>query len=205
MTIFTAHSSIRTPLLSFLNMADLLTFSSINKIYHDEAQPSICLLKKEKAYDIFHALYRPEHEAFVLKHFYFESAITFVPAVFHLIPELFAIFQERNVRKLQLSLLRNDYGGKEESIDAYYTGDKHVLLATIVNELRKNTTLINCNLGLFTCYANRSQLEKVLMVHPMLEVISLHSGGYCNPCINLPPILYKIPKGLVWAYSYPYE
>lgn len=199
MSFFTAHSTIRQPMLPFLCTADLLSLASVNRSLHAEMKLPISLQKKGNAAKIFHALYRPDTNAFILNHYYFHSANTYARHVFYLLPELFALIQENHVAKLQLAMLCN-YGGNEESINVYYKGDIPALCQQMVEELRNNTSLTSCNLGLFQYEIEQHIVEELITTHPTLQIISFHSGQRCT---QMPIALYKTSTSCVWASSMP--
>ena len=199
MTLFDQHSTLRQPLYSFLPLTDLLSVSSVNRSLYDETHDSLRACKKEKATAVFDALYRPAQKSFALKHYYFESAITYVRSVFDFIPELFELMQSHDCKQLQLSM-KNDYTGGAEGIEKHYGGDVPSLLRTILDGLRANTTLTSCTIGLFRAHVNRRELEEMLSVHPTLTRISLSSGERVFAG-DLPVFLCKTRDGCVWSHE----
>jgi len=173
--LFTTHFTIRKPLLSFLSSTDLLSFASINRqIYHDTIQ-DIVLRKKKVALEVFHTLYNPSHHGIMMKSYYYEYAIRYTRCAFYLIPELFALIQEKQCTTLKLSMVC-DYSGCPKHIYDYYRGNISTLYQQILEGLRANTSLIKCNLGLFCSIINKQELKEIIDAHPTLQFISLHSG-----------------------------
>jgi hypothetical protein len=189
MSLFTLHPTLRLPIFSFLTPRELVNVATLNRQICEETQQAMVQRKKQKVQAIFAALYHSENKAFGLKHHYFESSITYVRGVFHFIPELFALFQEHGVQRLNLSMLCT-YAGRAWVISDYYRGNTAPLLEQILEGLRHNTTLTDCNLGLFRHALNYGAMEEILLAHPALRSITLHSGEHLPPN-QLPVTVYK--------------
>lgn len=185
-SLFDMHSTLRTPIYSFMPLTDILSMSLVNRSLRCESP--VDLFKKHKAVTIFDALYHPAFETFALKHYYFESAATYVKQVFYLIPELFELIQGRNCKHIMFCILHTC---RVEKIAMHYPGDCSALLSLILDKIRDNTTLLSCNLGLFAHLLRREELEQILVAHPTLECISLYNG-------EDGPALHKTSVGVEW-------
>jgi len=197
--LFTAHSTIRKPILPFLSLIDLITFASLNRRIYHETTHDIILRKKQAALEVFYALYNPVHHGIIMKNYYYEHVIGHTRRAFHLIPELFAIMEEKQCTTLKLSMIC-EYSGTPKHIYDYYNGNISALYQQILDGLRTTTSLIKCNIGLFRSVMNRHDLEEIILAHPSLQFISLHSGERVH--VTYPPlVLSRTETGCNWGHS----
>lgn len=128
-----------------------------------------------------------------------------VQNLFNFLPELFTFVEQHNIIFLDFSYLSN-YGGYSEDISQFILQDKiYDTLQLLLQLIKKNTTLQNCNIGLFQNYlTDLTKIEDIIKNHHNLKWINIRATNSTTYFNKLPTTIWKKNNGeMVWSHFKP--
>jgi hypothetical protein len=182
----------------FLDTRSIVELSSTNKTIHTKLEKRV---KSHKLFKLFNKFHNSETNRFSLyQGLYCQHEASEISNVFDNLKHLFDFISDNKITFLDLGMTTS-YGGYNDFIYSYYTGD---CIKELLNCLRSNTTLNYVNLGLFKGMLDRDELLEIMENHPTLSILSLNANG-ATTYFNQPPnSLYKKGNGsAVWSHFKP--
>lgn len=192
---FHANSSQEVPqsILPFLGDYELSQLSQVNRTIHRRIKRDLLVRKYEVFQYLIYFFYycnNPEcMKRFTIRFRYEFDYFKNVKLVFLFLPELFEFLEDHRVPDLDLGFLES-YGGYPacpfQRINSHADELKQIKLQ-LLDLLSKNTSLVNCNLGLFEGLIRREEIINAVENHPMLDRIQMRSSG-ASVYFNRPPV-----------------
>jgi hypothetical protein len=192
---FTSLYQFPIGIAAFLGSKDILELSTLNR--------SLCYQLQDIRYqqkwkvakelvDYFDYLHDGKKTLQICKQ-YKKHHESNVRRLFYCLPEVFYYIQVERVVYLDLGYI-SDYGGYPEDPYRMITQDYDELkciTSNLLDLLSKNTTLIQCNLGLFEHLISREKVINAVEHHPCLDSVSMLSNGASNKWSNNPYMLWR--------------
>ena len=182
----------------FLDTRSIVELSSTNKTIHTKLEKRV---KSHKLFKMFSKFHNSETKRFSLyQGLYCQHKASEISNIFDNLRYLFGFISDNKITFLDLGMTTS-YGGYNDFIYSYYTGD---CIQELLDCLRLNTTLDYINLGLFQGMLDRNELVEIMEKHPTLSILSLKSN-HATTYFNQPPTsLYKKGNGsAVWSHFRP--
>jgi hypothetical protein len=193
-------------MFDFLGNSDLLHLSVVNQIVNQQATDWLHkrrqkFLQRLFEYFVFSNLY--EGRNITIRKRYDHHYYSNVQHLFRYLPELFQYIQDNNITYLDLGCI-NSYGGHPESpyrmISPNYEELKEIG-SQLLDLLSTNTTIHNCNLGLFEHILSHDQVSSALKENSTIEYISMRSNGSRTNFLEEPHTLWRNADGTCyWSH-----
>jgi hypothetical protein len=193
-------------MFDFLGNSDLLHLSVVNQIVNQQATDWLhkrrqAFLQRLFGYFVFANLY--EGKNITIRTRYDKHYHSNVQHLFRYLPELFQYIQDNNIKYLDLGCI-NSYGGHPES-PYRMISPNHIELKEMGSQLlcllSTNTTIHNCNLGLFESILSHAEVSDALEGNSTIEYISMRSNGSRTNFLEEPHTLWRSADGTCyWAH-----
>lgn len=197
---FHADATIEFPLsiVHFLSLSDLGQFSRVNRTMYDRVKEKLKIRKNEMVDQLIYYFYYANpyditHKTFSIRRRYTDNYYQNVRLLFHVLPELFAFIEAKQITRLDLGCT-TDYGGYPESPYKMIHSDfieVSRIGKQVLDLLSHNTTLIHCNLGLFHGTFMRKSIIEAVENHPTLDTLNMVSSGARTNFHGTPHILWR--------------
>jgi hypothetical protein len=190
-----ATNELPVSIIEFLPSAALAQFGLINQAMHRCVKEELKKRKKAVVDPLIYYFYFDHYgkSSVTIRRRYDEHYYPYVRQLFRCLPELFRFLEINKIVRLDLGCV-TDYGGYPESPYRMISSEHdelRAIAAEVLDLLSKNTTLIDCNLGLFQNIMGRKSIIEAVEKHPTLDYLSMLSNGARTEFREPPHTLYR--------------
>ena len=191
----TSTNELPVSIIEFLPSAALAQFGRINQAMHRRVDAELKKRKKKAVDPLIYYFYFSDYgkSSVTIRRRYDEHYYPYVRRLFRCLPELFRFLEINKIVRLDLGCV-TDYGGYPESPYRMISSEHdelRAIAAEVLDLLSKNTTLVDCNLGLFQNIMPRKSIIEAVEKHPTLDYLSMLSNGARTDFREPPHTLYR--------------
>ena len=185
----------------FLSNIDVCMLSCVNRQLDYETRTARVQRKKDFIVDVMRYFHSDSSLIFSLHRTFQEHFEVQIRRLFYLIPEWFEYIDKNDI--LYLDVSNPYYNCSGSYINRVLRRPVDEVIVEFMTYLSQNTTLTYCNVGMFTKFVSRAQIEQAVQHHPTLSHVEL--ALYSNQATpNFPAMsLYRVGDVFEWRHHAP--
>jgi hypothetical protein len=199
--MFHGIQHIPTGIFLFLGNIDLCTLSCVNRQLDYETRTARVQRKKDFIVGVMRYFHSDSSLIFSLHRTFQEHFEVQIRRLFYLIPEWFEYIDKNDI--LYLDVSNPYYNCSGNYISRVLRRPIDEVIVEFMTYLSHNKTLTYCNVGMFTKFVSRAQIEQAVQHHPTMSHVELALYSEQVTPSFLAMSLYRVGDVFEWRHHAP--